>query len=325
MLVVVVLLGLGYGFMNGFHDSANIAAPLISTRAMRPRAALLWIALGEFTGPLIFGSAVAKTIGADMLRSSAITPTILAAALAGAIIWDLITWWFGIPSSSSHALVGGLLGAAIIADGVFVVKMHGLINVLIALFISPFLGFLAGYLVTKFNFWAFRNASPRIQEVFRRGELFTGIGLAMSHGANDSQKTMGVVTLALLVSGHLHSFTVPFWVVVLAGGALALGAGVGGWRLILTLGGRVFRIRPVHGFSSQIGSAIVIGGASLLGGPVSTTHVMTSSLMGSGSADRANMVRWQIVGDMIYAWVLTIPISGLVAALIYLGFRELGL
>lgn len=325
MLVVVVLLGLGYGFMNGFHDSANIAAPLISTRAMRPRAALLWIALGEFVGPLIFGSAVAKTIGADMLRSSAITPTILAAALAGAIIWDLITWWFGIPSSSSHALVGGLLGAAIIADGVFVVKVHGLANVLIALFISPFLGFLAGYLVTKFNFWAFHNASPRIQEVFRRGELFTGIGLAMSHGANDSQKTMGVVTLALLVSGHLHSFTVPFWVVVLAGGALALGAGVGGWRLILTLGGRVFRIRPVHGFSSQIGSAIVIGGASLLGGPVSTTHVMTSSLMGSGSADRVNMVRWQIVGDMIYAWLLTIPISGLVAALVYLGFRAFGL
>ncbi|NPA92452.1 MAG: inorganic phosphate transporter [Chloroflexi bacterium] len=325
VLIAVVLLGLGYGFLNGFHDSANIAAPLISTRALRPRTALLWVALGEFLGPLIFGSAVAKTIGADLLESSAITPTILAAALIGAIVWDIVTWWFGIPSSSSHALVGGLLGSAIIARGVGVVKFAGLESVLLALFISPFLGFLAGYLITKFNFVAFHNASPRIQEVFRRGQLFTAIGLAMSHGANDSQKTMGVLTLALLVSGHLHSFEVPFWVVVLSGGALALGSGIGGWRLIVTLGARVFRIRPVHGFSSQVGSALVIGGASLLGGPVSTTHVMTSSLMGSGAAERINKVRWQIAGDMLYAWVLTIPISGLVAAGFYILLNALGL
>ena len=325
MLIIVVLLGLGYGFLNGFHDSANIAAPLISTRALKPRVTLLWIALGEFLGPLLFGSAVAKTIGADLLESKAITPTILAAALAGAIVWNIITWWFGIPSSSSHALVGGLLGSAMIARGVDVVKLHGLENVLIALFISPFLGFIAGYVITRFNFDVFRNAPPRIQEVFRRGQILTAIGLAMSHGANDSQKTMGVLTLALLVSGHLTSFQVPFWVVVLSGGALALGSGVGGWRLILTLGGRVFRIRPVHGFSSQVGSALVIAGASILGGPVSTTHVMTSSLMGSGAAERVNKVRWQIAGDMVYAWLLTIPISGLVAAGCYLLFHLLGL
>ncbi len=324
MLLLVVLLGLGYGFLNGFHDSANIAAPLISTRALRPRTALLWVAVGEFAGPLIFGSAVAKTIGADMLESHAITPTILAAALAGAIVWDIVTWWFGIPSSSSHALVGGLLGSAIVASGWGVIKWGGLDRVLIALFISPFLGFIAGYLITKFNFAAFRNAPPRIQEVFRRGQLFTAIGLAMSHGANDSQKTMGVVTLALVVSGHLSHFQVPFWVVLLAASALALGSGVGGWRLILTLGGRVFRIRPVHGFSSQVGSAAVIAGASLLGGPVSTTHVMTSSLMGSGAAERFNKVRWQIAGDMVYAWLLTIPISGAVAAGVYFLFHALG-
>ncbi len=324
MLVVVVLLGLAYGFLNGFHDSANIAAPLISTRALRPRTALLWVAVGEFAGPLIFGSAVAKTIGADMLHGSVITPTILAAALAGAIVWDIVTWWFGIPSSSSHALVGGLLGAAMLARGVGVVRWPGLERVLLALFISPFLGFIAGYGITRFNFTAFRNAPPRVQEVFRRGQWFTAIGLAMSHGANDSQKTMGVVTLALVVSGRLSHFVVPFWVVVLAAGALALGSGVGGWRLILTLGGRVFRIRPVHGFSSQVGSALVIAGASILGGPVSTTHVMTSSLMGSGAAERFNKVRWQIAGDMVYAWLLTIPISGLVAGLVYLAFRAAG-
>jgi len=220
VLIAVVLLGLAYGFLNGFHDSANIAAPLISTRALKPRTALLWVAVGEFLGPLLFGSAVAKTIGADLLESSAITPSILAAALMGAIVWNIITWWLGIPSSSSHALVGGLLGSAIVATGgVDVVKVKGLESVLIALFISPFLGFIAGYLITKFNFSAFRNAPPRIAEIFRRGQIFTAIGLAMSHGANDSQKTMGVLTLALMVSGHITEFQVPFWVVVLSAGA----------------------------------------------------------------------------------------------------------
>ncbi len=325
MLFVVIALGLTYGFLNGFHDSPNIAAPLISTRALRPRTTLLWVAVGEFLGPLVFGSAVAKAIGADMFYGSAITLTILAAALIGANVWNLITWWFGIPSSSSHALVGGLLGAAVIARGVGVIRWPGLTRVLIALFSSPFLGFFAGWLVTKFNFVTFRNASPRIGEAFRRGQLLTAIGLAMSHGANDSQKTMGVLTLALVVSGQIPHFAVPFWVVLLSAIVMGVGASFGGWRLILTLGGRVFRIRPIHGFSSQVASAVVIGGASLLGGPVSTTHVMTSALMGAGAAERINKVRWQIAGDMVYAWILTIPISGLVAAGFYLLLHAMGL
>ncbi len=317
MLYALIALALFFDFLNGFHDSSNIVATVISSRALPPRVALRLTALGEFLGPFLFGVAVARTVGEGLLDSTVITLPVVLAALLGAITWNLITWYVGMPSSSSHALVGGLLGAAIVADGLSVVHPAGLGKVLLALFISPPLGLLAGYLITRFVFFATRHATPRINNWFRRLQVVTSFGLALSHGANDAQKTMGVLTLALLASGRLTRFQVPFWVIFASSAMIALGTSFGGWRLIHTLGGRIFRVRPVHGLGSQIAGATVILGAALLGGPVSTTQVMSSAIMGTGAAERVNMVRWQVGRDMLIAWVLTIPTAALVAALCY--------
>lgn len=317
MLITLIALALLFDFLNGVNDSANVVATVISSRAMNPRAALLLTALGEFTGPLLFGVAVAKTVGADLLVAEAINMQVMLAALIGAILWNLVTWYFGIPSSSSHALVGGLLGAAVSAAGLAVVQTAGLSRILLALFISPILGLLAGYLMTKLLFLLTRWSRPSVNRLFQRLQVLTSFGLALSHGTNDAQKTMGVITLGLVISGQLSDFSVPLWVVLAAAGAIALGTSVGGWRVIRTLGGRIIRVRPVHGFASQMAGAGVILGAALLGGPVSTTQVMSSGIMGAGAAERINMVRWQVGRDLLVAWLLTIPITALVAALAY--------
>lgn len=317
MLYVLIALGLLFDFLNGFHDSPNIVATVISSRALPPRVALRLTALGEFLGPFLFGVAVAKAIGAGLLDGDAITLPVVLAALLSAIVWNLITWYVGMPSSSSHALIGGLLGAAILADGFGVVQWSGLGKILLALFISPPLGLIAGFLITRLVFFLTRGATPRVNNWFRRLQIFTSFGLALSHGANDAQKTMGVLTLALVTSGRIPRFRVPLWVIFASSAMIALGTSFGGWRLIRTLGGRIFRVRPVHGLSAQVAGAAVIAGAALLGGPVSTTQVMGSAIMGTGAAERVNMVRWQVGRDMLVAWVLTIPMAALVAALCY--------
>lgn len=317
MLYVLIALALFFDFLNGFHDSSNIVATVISSRALPPRVALRLTALGEFLGPFLFGVAVAKTVGEGLLDSAVITLPVVLAALLGAIVWNLITWYVGMPSSSSHALVGGLLGAAIYARGLGVVRLAGLGKILLALFISPPLGLVAGFLIARLVFFLTQWATPRVNTWFRRFQVLTSFGLALSHGANDAQKTMGVLTLALVASGRLAHFHVPFWVIIASSAMIALGTSFGGWRLIHTLGGRIFRVRPVHGLSSQIAGAAVIAGAALFGGPVSTTQVMSSAIMGTGAAERVNMVRWQVGRDMLVAWVLTIPTAALVAALCY--------
>ncbi len=317
MLYTVLALAVCFAFLNGFHDSASLVAVVISSRAMRPRVALLWTALGEFIGPFLFGVAVAKTLGADLLNPQGLTLEALAAGLTGAILWNLLTWWLAIPSSSSHALVGGLLGPTLLLQGMMGISWEGLKKVLIALFLSPILGFLAGYLLMRFWFWALQNATPRINLFFRRGQTLTSFLLALTHGSNDGQKSMGVMVLALMLAGRLSTFQVPLWVVVACAGAIALGVGLGAWRLIRTLGGRIFRIRAVHGFTSQTAGGAVIGLAAWLGGPVSTTHVLNSAIMGAGAAERLTKVRWGVVRDMVVAWVLTIPISALMAIAAY--------
>lgn len=317
MLFALIVLALIFDFLNGLHDSSNIVATVISSRALPPRVALTLTAISEFAGPFLFGVAVAKTVGEGLLDSSAISLEVMLAALSGAIFWNLVTWYFGIPSSSSHALVGGLLGAAISAAGVAVIQIPGLIKILLALFISPPLGLLAGLLVTKLIFFFSRWATPRVNSLFRRMQIITSISLALSHGANDAQKTMGVITLGLFISGTIDQFVVPTWVIFVSALAIAIGTSLGGWRLIRTLGGRIIKVRPIHGFSSQIAGASVILGAALAGGPVSTTQVMSSSIMGTGAAERLNKVRWQVAQDMLVAWILTIPISGAVSALCY--------
>jgi PiT family inorganic phosphate transporter len=260
---------------------------------------------------------VATTIGSEVVEEDAVTLSVVAAALIAAIGWNLFTWFFGIPSSSSHALIGGIVGAVLVQSGWGALRSEGLSKVLIVLLVSPVLGLIIGYLVMKMILFLARGASPRINSFFRRGQWGTALWLALSHGTNDAQKTMGIITMALVAGGVLGSFHVPRWVVMLSAGAIALGTALGGWRLIRTLGGKFYRIRPVHGFSSQVSSASVIMGAALLGGPVSTTQVVSSSIVGVGSAERVSKVRWGIAGQIVIAWMLTIPATAIVAGLVY--------
>jgi PiT family inorganic phosphate transporter len=318
LLIVIIAIALVFDFLNGFHDSSNIVATMISSRAMSPRSALALTATAEFVGPFLFGVAVATTIGSEVVDPEAITSTVIIAALLSAILWNLFTWYFGLPSSTSHALIGGLIGSVGMAVGLSAVNLQGLTKVLLALFISPILGFVLGYLALKLIYFLSRGASPRINTLFRRSQLATSLALALSHGTNDAQKTMGIIAMAMVTTGYVTKFQVPWWVVAMSASAIALGTALGGWRLIETLGGKFFKIRPVHAFGSQLTSASIILGAALVGGPVSTTQVVSSSIMGAGSADRVSKVRWTVARDIAVAWLLTIPVSALVAAGIFL-------
>jgi len=316
-IITLIVIALIFDFLNGFHDSSNIVATMISSRAFRPRVALGVTAVAEFSGPFIFGVAVAKTIGQDIVEPGTITVAVILAALLSATAWNILTWYLGIPSSSSHALIGGIIGAVAVGAGLQAIQMSGLTKVLIALFISPIIGLAAGYLFTKLVFFLARGASPRINWFFKRSQIVTAVALGLSHGTNDAQKTMGIIVLGLVTTGYLSEFYVPTWVIALSAGAIALGTALGGWRLIKTLGGKFYKIRPVHGFSSQVTSATVILSASLVGGPVSTTQVVSSSIIGAGSAERLSKVRWGVAGNIALAWVVTIPATALIAAGLY--------
>ena len=323
IIIILVILALAFDLLNGIHDSSNIVATMISSRAFSPQVALGITAICEFSGPFIFGVAVAKTIGHEIITADAISLQVLIAALSGAILWNLLTWFLGIPSSSSHAIVGGLLGAVLVGAGAQAVQLQGIGKVLIALFTSPIIGLVFGYVITKLIYVLIARASLGINEVFKRGQIVTAMALALSHGANDAQKSMGIITLALLTGGFIESFEVPFWVVFACSLMIALGTSLGGWRLIRTLGGKFYKIRPIDGFSAQLASAIVILGNSLLGGPVSTTQVVSSAIMGVGAGERVNKVRWGVASEILIAWFLTIPATGLVSAGIYLLIKLL--
>jgi PiT family inorganic phosphate transporter len=319
MLIVFIALAVVFDFINGFHDSSNIVATVIFSRALPPRVALILAAISHFIAPFLFGVAVATTIGEALLDVRALTMNVIMAAIVSAIIWNLITWYFGIPSSSSHALLGGLLGAALMhSRSLAVVSASGLFKIAVALFLSPIAGLIVGYIIMKITLFLVRGATPKVNHLFRRFQIVTLIGLSLSHGTNDAQKTMGLIAMGLLLSGQISSFYVPMWVVT-----IGLGTLFGGWRLIRTLGGKIFRIRPIHGFTSQIAGSIVILSAALLGGPVSTTQVMSSSILGVGAAERINKVRWSVLGDMATTWLFTIPVNAVLAALFYLGLNLL--
>lgn len=316
-LLAIITLALGFDFLNGVHDSSNVVATMISSRAFSPRVALGTTALANFVGPFIFGVAVADTIGHEIVRPETINISVILAALLSAIVWDALTWYLGFPSSSSHALIGGILGAVIAGAGFADLELAGLEKVLIALFASPIIGFAVGFLLLKLILALARDATPRINGLFKRSQIVTGLALALSHGTNDAQKTMGLITMALVSAGYLTTFEVPIWVILICAAMIALGTAVGGWKLIRTLGGKIFKIRPVDGFASQLASASVIIGASLVGGPVSTTQVVSSAIMGTGTAERANKVRWTVAQEIGAAWLLTIPASALMAAGFY--------
>jgi PiT family inorganic phosphate transporter len=316
-LLLFVAIALLFDFMNGFHDSANIVATMISSRAIGPRQALALSAVAHLAGPFLFGAAVATTIGHEVIAEQAATIPVVSAALVSAIVWNLITWLLGIPSSSSHALIGGLVGAGAAAQGWQAILAPGLTRVLLTLFISPVAGLVSGYLLLKMVLFLARGASPHINVFFRRAQLVTATALALGHGTNDAQKTMGIIAMGLLAGGVLPQFEIPTWVVAASAAAISLGTALGGWRIIRTLGGKFYKIRPVHSFSSQIASAAVILGAALIGGPVSTTHVVSTTILGVGSAERLSMVRWGLMRQIVAAWILTIPVSAAVAALLY--------
>jgi PiT family inorganic phosphate transporter len=312
-----------FGFFDGFHGSANVVATVISSRAMAPRTILLLAGLAEFCGPFLFGVAVAETIGKDIADPHHLTMPVVIAAVLAAIAWKVITWWLGIPASSSHALFGGLVGAIMIGSGMSALHSQGLSKVAVALILSPVLGLFLGHLMMKVVLFLARGATPRINQFFRGGQWVTAVILALSHSTNDAQKSMGILALGLVATGASQEFDVPLWVVASSAGAMALGTMVGSRRLIKTIGGKFYKIRPVHSFTAQATSGAVILGAALLGGPVSTTQVVSSTIIGVGAAERVNKVRWRVLYDIALAWFLTIPATAIMAVLFYWPVRWL--
>lgn len=317
LLLILIAVALVFDFLNGFHDSANVVATIIASRAMSARGALILAALANLAGPFLLGVAVAETVGAEVVQVDAVSIAVVLAALLAASSWDLVTWYFGIPVSSSHALIGGIVGAAAAGSGFAAIQAHGLWKIAAALLVSPLLGFVMALAIMQTTLWLLRNATPRANASLSRAQVLTGAALALSHGANDAQKTMGVIALGLLTLGFIPTFYVPWWVVGLSASAIALGTAVGGWRIIRTLGARFYRIRPIHGFTAQLASAMVILGASVAGGPVSTTQVVSLSIVGAGAAERKSKVRWAALNDIVVAWVLTLPATALLAAPLY--------
>ncbi|MFQ5617250.1 MAG: anion permease [Anaerolineales bacterium] len=317
LLVILVALALVFDFLNGFHDSANVVATMISSRAISPGAALAIAAAANFVGPFLFGVAVAKTVGKEIAPPEMITIQVVMAALISASVWNLVTWYFGIPSSSSHALIGGILGAVAVGSGLSALRAEGIWKVTAALFLSPLVGFVVGLIVMRITLWLAREATPKANIFFKLAQVPTALALALSHGTNDAQKTMGVITMGLVVLGFQRDFSVPWWVILASAAAIGVGTAAGGWRLIHTLGVKFYRIRPIHSFTSQLSSAVVILTASILGGPVSTTQVVSSSILGVGAAQRKSQVRWGVMTEIVAAWLLTVPASAGVAALLY--------
>jgi len=317
VLIFVIIIALCFDFLNGVHDSSNIVATMISSRAIKPQMALVMTAIAEFSGPFIFGVAVATTIGSEIVAPEHINMNVIIAALLSAITWNIFTWILGIPSSSSHALIGGIIGAIVISVGFQELELAGILKIFLTLFISPIIGFLAGWLVANIVTLLSWKATPKINVTFKRLQVVTSLALALSHGTNDAQKTMGIITLGLVISGYEAKFEVPIWVITICAAAIALGTSVGGWRLIKTLGSKFYKIRPIHGFAAQTASAAVILTASLIGGPVSTTQVVSTSIMGVGAAERMSKVRWGVAGEIASAWLFTIPSTALLAAGIY--------
>jgi PiT family inorganic phosphate transporter len=316
-LIIVVILALIFDFLNGMRDVGNIVATMISSRAFSPQTALSIASIAEFVGPFLFGVVVAKTIADQVVQSEVLTLTVILCALVGAILWNLLTWYFGIPGSSSHALLGGLVGAVWAGVGLSAIKWNGIGKILIALFASPLIGFVVGFILTRLIYLLAQSATPKINDFFKGAQFFTGVGLALSHGANDAQKAMGIIVLSLVIAGYLPDFQVPSWVVVLSASVMALGASLGGWRVIRTLGGKIYKIRPLNSFATQLASTSVVLAASLLGVPVSTSQVVSSAIIGVGTSEQASRVRWSVAEEIVTAWLITIPASALLAAGVY--------
>ena len=323
LLALLVAAAAIHDFVNGFHDGANIVSTVIASRAMSARGSLLLAAAATMVGPFLFGIAVAETMGHGIVEPGAVTLAVALAALLAATTWDALTWYFGIPVSASHSLVGGLLGAVIAAGGLAAIHGDGVAKVGLSLFVSPLAGFLAAFAAMHATRWALRSATPKANIALSRAQVATAGILALTNGANDAQKTVGITALGLLTLGFTQAFTVPWWAVAISAVSLSLGTLAGGERLIRTLGARFYPVRPIDGFTAQLASGAVILAASLAGGPVSSTQVVSMAIVGAGAAERASKVRWGALGEIGAAWIFTVPASALLAMPVYFAVSRL--
>ena len=314
----LITVALVFDYINGFHDAANSIATVVSTRVLSPGKAVVWAAFFNFVAAFTFGTAVASTVGAGMIDIHVVTFSVIFGGLAGAIIWDLITWYYGLPTSSSHALVGGYAGAAVAKAGFGAIVAGGWTKTIIFIFLSPLIGLGAGLGLMVGIHWLFRWTPPsRVDRWFRRLQLLSAAFFSLNHGANDAQKTMGIIAGVLFTAGYIQEFHIPFWVVLIAHTAIGLGTLAGGWRIIHTMGSKITKLQPVGGFAAETGAALALLTATLIGVPVSTTHAITGAIVGVGSTRRLSAVRWGVAGQIVWAWVLTIPAAFTIAAVTY--------
>ena len=328
MLVAIVALALFFDYTNGAHDSANAIATIVSTKVLSPKVAVIMAASLNLVGAFM-GEQVAKTIGSGIVNADVVAgcQAIVLAALFGAIFWNLLTWYLGLPSSSSHALIGGLMGAAVAYSGFDALNLASiLMKVIVPLVLSPLAGFLGGYFLMVLLSWLCHKSRPsKVNSLFRKLQIVSSAFMATSHGQNDAQKTMGIITLALFLSHEIPEIHVPFWVKISCALAMGLGTATGGWKIVKTMGHKIFKLEPIHGCAAETAAALVITGASHFGAPISTTHVISTSVLGVGSSKRFSAVRWGVAGNMVLAWIITIPASALVAALVFYCMRFLGI
>jgi len=318
LIIIIVFVALVFDFLNGFHDAANSIATVVSTRVLSPRQAVIWAAFFNFAAFLIFGTRVAHTVGAGMIDIRIVTPQVIFAALIGAILWNLFTWYMGLPTSSSHALMGGYAGAAIVKAGPGAIIAHGWFKVVLFIFVAPILGLALGVVFITITTWLVRKRNPaRINRAARRLQLLSAALYSLGHGGNDAQKTMGIIASLIFAAGWIKTFTIPLWVVLAAQAAIALGTLTGGWRIVKTMGQRITKLRPIDGFCAETASAISIFFATHSGVPVSTTHVITGAISGVGAAKRMSAVRWGVTLQIVWAWIFTIPGAALTAGAAY--------
>jgi len=322
LVIGVIAIALTFDFINGFHDAANSIATVVSTRVLSPLQAVIWAGVFNFAAAFTLGTAVAKTMGKGMVDLSVVTSVVILCGLIGAIIWDLLTWWWALPTSSSHALIGGYAGAAIAKAGFGAIILSGWTKTLLFIVVAPLLGLVLGWLLMNLVLFIVRRWTPaRVNKVFRRLQLVSAALYSLGHGSNDAQKTMGIVAGVLVTAGYLKAFTIPTWVILAACAAMGLGTLSGGWRIVHTMGSRVTRLQPIGGFAAETSGAITLFMASWLGIPVSTTHTITGAIIGVGATRRLSAIRWGVAGRIVWAWVLTIPCSAAVSAAAYLLIR----
>jgi PiT family inorganic phosphate transporter len=325
LVVFIVLVALVFDFINGFHDAANSIATVVSTRVLTPLQAVVWAAFFNFVAAFGFGVGVARTVGKGVVEANVVDQWVILAGLVGAIVWDLVTWYWGLPTSSSHALIGGFAGAAVVKAGFGSLIAAGLIKIGVFMVLAPLIGLTVGFGMMLATVWTFRRATPgRVDWLFRRLQLVSAAAYSLGHGTNDAQKTMGIIAVLLFSTGHLGpEFYVPLWVILSAHAAIALGTLSGGWRIVKTMGMRITKLRPVGGFCAETAGAFTLISTAMAGIPVSTTHTITGAIMGVGSLQRFSAVRWGVAGRIVWAWIITIPAAALIAALTWLLVRLL--